>query len=97
MTVLNAQQTRTALLVPFVGICCPAIEVAAAAWQVRVYVWPSPSVNDLYVLDLAKAAISLMAIISQPNCSCPPNVPFSFCLSLLFLLSYLKLLYNWYL
>lgn len=69
-------QSRTALLMPFVAICWPAIEVASAAWQVRVYVWPSHSVNDLYVLDLAKAAISVMAIISQPHCSCSPIAPF---------------------
>lgn len=65
MTLLNAQQPRTGLLLPFVAMCCPAIEVAFAAWQVRVYVWPSPTVSDLHVLDLAEAAISVMAIISQ--------------------------------
>lgn len=78
MTLLCAQQPRTALLLPFVAMCCPAIEVACAAWQVRVYVWPSPTANDLHVLDLAKAAISVMAIISQPHCSCSPVVPYIF-------------------
>lgn len=66
---------------PFVVLCCPAIEVAFAAWQVRVDVWPSPTVNDLHVLHLAKAAISVMAIISQPHCSCSPIVPRSSSLS----------------
>lgn len=83
---------------PFVAICWPAIEVVSAAWQVRVYVWPSPSVNDLYVLDLAEAAISVMAIISQPHCSCSPVALFPPpCASPpSFTLSCLKLLYNWY-
>lgn len=82
MTLLNAKQPRTALLSPFVTMCCPAIEVAFAAWQVRACVWPSPTVNDLYVLRLAKAAISVMAIIPQPHCSCSSVVPHSFTISL---------------
>lgn len=81
MTLSNAPQPRTALLVPFVAMCCLATEVASAAWQVRVYVWPSPTVNDLHVLDLAKAAISVMAIISQPHCSCSPIVLHSYSLN----------------
>lgn len=54
---------RTALLLPFVAVRC---EAAFAAWQVRVCVQPSPTVNDLHILDLARAAIPVMAIISQP-------------------------------
>lgn len=78
MTLLNAPQPRTALLLPFVTVFRPPIEVAFAAWQVRVCVWPSPTVNDLHVLNLAKAAIAIMAIISQPHCSCSPIVPYTF-------------------
>lgn len=80
MTLLNAPQPRTALLLPFVAVFCPPIEVAFASWQVRVCVcvWPSPTVNDLHVLNLAKAATAIMAIISQPHCACSPIVPYNF-------------------
>lgn len=95
MTLLNAAQPRTALLVPVVATFHPPIEVAFAAWQVRVYVWPNPTVNDLHVLDLAKAAIAIMAIISQPHCSCSPIVPYTSSVALtLFHSLCLKLLYN---
>lgn len=72
LTLLNALRPRTGLLClsPFVAMCCPPIEVAFAAWQVRANVWPNPTVNDLHVLDLAKAAISVMAIISQLHMLC---------------------------
>lgn len=93
MTLLNTQQPRTALLSPFGAMYRPATEVAFAAWQVRLYARPSPTVNDLHVLDPAEAAISVMAIISQPHCSCSPISPY--CPSPLFHALHLKLSYNW--
>lgn len=60
----TVSQGRSLPLSHFAAICCRDTGVAVA-WQVRVHTWPSPSVNDLRVLDLAGAAISALGFILQ--------------------------------
>lgn len=85
---LDDRQPRTRLPLLFV------VEPLMLAQQVRVHVCPNPSMNDLHVLNPVKAAISAIAVISQPHGSCSslsPLIP-SFCFGSFSLQS----LYNWY-